>query len=126
MPTEFTPVNSTQHLEDSTDRSHAPHDGAQKARHSDAQVMEQDAAFDSLQWFETVERELGDQVQGVLRAHGAAASEAQVYTQLRHQHLLAGGAGHMCSRFGGVSLRKASAPLVQVSSAAQSLVLHHR
>ncbi len=42
--------------------------------------MEQDAAFDSLQWFETVERELGDQVQGVLRAHGAAASEAQVCT----------------------------------------------
>ena len=42
--------------------------------------MEQDAAFDSLQWFETVERELGEQVQGVLRAHGAASSEAQVHT----------------------------------------------
>ena len=40
--------------------------------------MEQDAAFDALQWFETVERELGEQVQGVLRSHGAAASEAQV------------------------------------------------
>ena len=40
--------------------------------------MEQDAAFDSLQWFETVERELEEQVQAVLRAHGAASSEAQV------------------------------------------------
>jgi hypothetical protein len=40
--------------------------------------MEQDAAFDSLQWFETVDHELGEQVQQVLRAHGAASAEMQV------------------------------------------------
>ncbi len=66
--------------------------------------MEQDAAFDSLQWFETVERELGEQVQGVLRAHGAAASEAQVCTlsHLKRQHLLAGGAAYIRSESGMV------------------------
>ncbi len=40
--------------------------------------MEQDAAFDSLQWFGTVENELGEQVQQVLRTHGAASAELQV------------------------------------------------
>ena len=34
------------------------------------QVLEQEAAFDSLQWFETVAREQSDEIQSVLLSHG--------------------------------------------------------
>lgn len=41
------------------------------------QVLEQDAAFDSLQWFETVAGEQEAEIQAVLESHGVGADRRQ-------------------------------------------------
>ena len=42
-----------------------------------AQVLEQNAAFDSLQWFQTVGREQDSEIQAVLESHGASGDRRQ-------------------------------------------------
>lgn len=42
-----------------------------------AQVLEQNAAFDSLQWFQTVGREQDSEIQAVLESHGAGGDRRQ-------------------------------------------------
>lgn len=42
-----------------------------------AQVLEQNAAFDSLQWFETVSREQEAEIQAVLESHGVGGDSRQ-------------------------------------------------